>query len=75
MKISLACDHGGLELKNKIKEHLEARGCATSTSGLRLKICRPPFATLRRLMTASSAKSCPLPQNTEKPCFFTTIRI
>ena len=29
MKISLACDHGGLELKNKIKEHLEARGCAT----------------------------------------------
>lgn len=26
MKISLACDHGGLELKNEIKAHLEARG-------------------------------------------------
>ncbi len=26
MKISLACDHGGLELKLAIKEHLEARG-------------------------------------------------
>lgn len=26
MKISLACDHGGLELKNAIKAHLEARG-------------------------------------------------
>ena len=33
MKISLACDHGGLELKNKIKEHLEARGCATVDFG------------------------------------------
>ena len=26
MKISLGCDHGGLELKNEIKAHLEARG-------------------------------------------------
>ena len=26
MKISLGCDHGGLELKNEIKVHLEARG-------------------------------------------------
>lgn len=25
MKISLGCDHGGLELKNEIKAHLEAR--------------------------------------------------
>ena len=33
MKISLACDHGGLELKNMIKEHLEARGCATVDFG------------------------------------------
>ncbi len=33
MKISLACDHGGLELKNKIKEHLEARGCETVDFG------------------------------------------
>ena len=33
MKISLACDHGGLELKNKIKEHLEARGYATVDFG------------------------------------------
>lgn len=33
MKISLACDHGGLELKNAIKEHLEARGFATQDFG------------------------------------------
>ena len=26
MKITLGCDHGGLELKNEIKAHLEARG-------------------------------------------------
>lgn len=26
MKISLACDHGGLELKNLIAEHLKERG-------------------------------------------------
>ena len=26
MKISLGCDHGGLELKNEIKAHLEACG-------------------------------------------------
>ena len=26
MKISMACDHGGLELKLAIKAHLEARG-------------------------------------------------
>ena len=26
MKISLGCDHGGLELQNEIKAHLEARG-------------------------------------------------
>lgn len=26
MKISFGCDHGGLELKNEIKAHLEARG-------------------------------------------------
>ena len=26
MKISLGCDHGGLELKNEIKAHLEASG-------------------------------------------------
>ena len=26
LKISLGCDHGGLELKNEIKAHLEARG-------------------------------------------------
>ena len=33
MKISLACDHGGLELKNEIKAHLEARGFACRDFG------------------------------------------
>ena len=26
MKISIACDHGALELKNTVKKHLEAKG-------------------------------------------------
>lgn len=37
MKISLGCDHGGLTLKNIVKEHLIARGfevldCGTNTT-------------------------------------------
>ena len=37
MKISLGCDHGGLELKNKIKDHLLSLGhevldCGTYSS-------------------------------------------
>lgn len=27
MKISVACDHGALDLKNAIKAHLEGKGC------------------------------------------------
>ena len=33
MKIAMACDHGGLELKLKIKEHLLARGFAVEDFG------------------------------------------
>ena len=37
MKIALGCDHGGLDLKEKVKAHLEARGfkiqdCGTYTT-------------------------------------------
>ena len=33
MKISLACDHGGLDLKNEVKAHLEKRGFAVRDFG------------------------------------------
>ena len=33
MKIALACDHGGLELKLAIKQHLEAEGFETEDFG------------------------------------------
>ena len=33
MKISLACDHGGLELKLAVQKHLEAKGFATEDFG------------------------------------------
>ncbi|MDR0889792.1 MAG: ribose 5-phosphate isomerase B [Oscillospiraceae bacterium] len=33
MKIALACDHGGLALKNAIKAHLEAAGCVCRDFG------------------------------------------
>lgn len=34
MKIAIGCDHGGLEHKNAIKEHLEARGFEVVDSGI-----------------------------------------
>ncbi len=34
MKIALGCDHGGLEHKNAIKEHLEARGFEVADFGI-----------------------------------------
>ncbi len=34
MKIAIGCDHGGLEHKNAIKEHLEARGFEVIDSGI-----------------------------------------
>ena len=33
MKIALACDHGGLELKLAVQKHLEAKGFATEDFG------------------------------------------
>ena len=33
MKIALGCDHGGLELKEKVKKHLESRGFETLDCG------------------------------------------
>lgn len=33
MKIALGCDHGGLELKEKVKAHLEQRGFETLDCG------------------------------------------
>ena len=33
MKIALGCDHGGLELKEKVKKHLEQRGFETLDCG------------------------------------------
>lgn len=33
MKIALGCDHGGLNLKNEIKSHLEKRGYETEDFG------------------------------------------
>lgn len=33
MKVSLACDHGGLDLKNEVKVHLEKRGFAVCDFG------------------------------------------
>lgn len=33
MKIALACDHGGLELKRAIRAHLESRGFETEDFG------------------------------------------
>lgn len=53
----------------------EARGCATSTSGLRLKIWPPAVCDFTPADDSVVRESCPLPQNTEKPCFFTIIRI
>ena len=38
MKISLGCDHGGLELKNEIKAHLEARGFECRDFGTYTKV-------------------------------------
>lgn len=35
MKIALGCDHGGLEHKNAIKEHLEKRGFTVSDFGIK----------------------------------------
>lgn len=34
MKIAIGCDHGGLEHKNAIKEHLESRGFEVKDSGI-----------------------------------------
>ena len=34
MKIAIGCDHGGLEHKNAIKEHLESRGFEVVDSGI-----------------------------------------
>ncbi len=34
MKIAIGCDHGGLEHKNAIKEHLEGRGFEVVDSGI-----------------------------------------
>ncbi len=34
MKIALGCDHGGVEHKNAIKEHLESRGLAVEDFGI-----------------------------------------
>ncbi len=34
MKIAIGCDHGGLEHKNAIKEHLEERGFTVSDFGI-----------------------------------------
>jgi len=34
MKIALGCDHGGLEHKNAIKEHLESRGFEVCDCGI-----------------------------------------
>ena len=33
MKIAIGCDHGALELKNRVKEHLEKRGFAVEDFG------------------------------------------
>lgn len=33
MKIALACDHGGLELKRAIAKHLESKGCEIEDFG------------------------------------------
>ena len=33
MKIAIGCDHGALELKNRIREHLEKRGFAVTDFG------------------------------------------
>ncbi len=33
MKIALGCDHGALELKNKVAEHLKARGLEVADFG------------------------------------------
>ena len=35
MKIALGCDHGGLEHKNAIKEHLEKRGFTVNDFGIK----------------------------------------
>ena len=34
MKISVACDHGALDLKNAVKAHLEAKGIVLCTTGI-----------------------------------------
>lgn len=33
MKIAMACDHGGLRLKNVLKEYLETNGCTVEDFG------------------------------------------
>ena len=35
MKIAIGCDHGGLEHKNAIKEHLESRGFTVNDFGIK----------------------------------------
>ena len=47
MKIAIGCDHGGLEHKNAIKEHLESRGFEVVDSGIyeQVSVDYPDIAT------------------------------
>ena len=48
MKIAVACDHGGLQLKNALIKNMEGQGyevvdCSSETSGFGSKVAEEPF--------------------------------
>ena len=43
MKIAMAADHGGFELKNAIKAHLEAKGYEVLDLGVNIHSCPAAF--------------------------------
>ena len=60
MKIAVGCDHGGLEHKNAIKEHLESRGFEVKDFGIEenKSVDYPDIAL--PLAKSVSAKECDL---------------
>ncbi len=60
MKIAIGCDHGGLEHKNAIKEHLEERGFEVQDFGIyeQVSVDYPDIAI--KVATAIKDKECEL---------------
>lgn len=60
MKIAIGCDHGGLEHKNAIKEHLEERGFTVCDFGIyeQISVDYPDIAL--KVATAIKNEECEL---------------